>query len=142
MAQPLKYAPSTDTALSARDELERLLETLHERGVLTALDGFFGALPEVTGVLLEDLDTPGGRNALSNLAVLSMALTALDPNRMNDLRLSAEQGLAAAHESLKGEPPGLVALLRELNDPDVRRVLHAMLVFLQTFGRHMHRRVE
>lgn len=138
MAQPLSYTPEARTAETARDDLDRLIETLHERGVLTALDGLTGALPDVLEVLLNRLDTPSGRNALSNLAVAGAALTALDPDRLAALRAGTEQSLTAARDGLQADPPGLVALFRQLNDPDVRRTLHALLLFLQAFGRHLH----
>ena len=142
MAQPLKYIPEAQTEVTAQEELDHLIETLHEHGMLRTLDGLFGKFPEVMEVLVAQLDTPGGRNALSNLAALSMGLTALNPDHVNDFRLSTERSLGAARESLKDEPPGLLALFRQLNDPEVRRGLNALLVFLHTLGKDLHQRVQ
>ena len=138
MARPLAYDPVPPPTDTARDELEQLLQTLHESGTLRLLDGLLGRFPDVTEVAVGQLNTGGGRNLVGNVMILLKALTELDSDGHQALVSGIGEGLQAAHQSLQGEPPGLLGLLRRLGDEDVRRGLNALLVFVQTLGRHLH----
>ena len=47
------------------------------------------------------------------------------------------KGVNAAARPQRDSPPGTFGLVRELNDPDVRRGLSALLTLLGTLGRHL-----
>lgn len=139
MAHPLKYTPVAHPEETAHEKLEELLETLHEAGVLRLLDGFFGQFEEVTEVALEQVNTPVGRNAISNLLILLEGLGDLDPDHLQAFWTGTRKGLETARHSLETEPPSLLGLLATLRDEDTRRGLNALLLLLQGIGRFVPR---
>lgn len=138
MAKPLSYTPLPYPQDTAQDEAERLLQTLHEKGVLRLLNGLVGQSDGVVSVALGQLDTPAGRNALATVMVLLKALTETDPDAAQDLLNGTQKGLAAAQASLQREPPSALALLGKLNDREVRRGFYAALTLLGGLGQHLH----
>lgn len=143
MAEPLKYTPTAPpTTETAHEELEDLIETLHESGTLRVLNGFFGQFDDVTEVALEQLTTPSGMQAVSNLAILMKGLTNVDPDHLETFQEGTQEGLEAARESLKEKPPGMFKLTRQFGDRDTRRGMHAALTLLQTLGRHLHENLD
>lgn len=138
MARPLAYDPVPPPIDTAREELEQLLQTLHESGTLRLLDGLLGRFPSVTEVAVQQLNTGGGHNFVGNVMILLKALTELDSDGHQALVSGVGEGLQAAHRSLQESPPGLLSLLRKLGDEDVRRGLNALLVLVQALGRHLH----
>ncbi len=143
MAEPLKYDPleeSPKTQIGARDELELLIETLHESGTLRTLRGLFGRMPEVLDVVLEKLDTGPGKNALGNVALAMVSLTRVDPSLVDRLMGALMLGLERARRSTFEHPPTLVGLAAIMMREDTRRGLHAMAVLLETIGAELGKR--
>ena len=138
MAKPLAFTPSPpdapDAATEARDELDRLLVALHERGVLRLLNGLLAAGPEVSAIALDGLNSPSGQRAVRNAAVLGEAATRIDPEQLATLVGGVTRGIAVASTRMAQEPPGTVSLARALHDPDVRRGMNVMLGFLKALG--------
>ncbi|CAN5261371.1 hypothetical protein BH23GEM4_BH23GEM4_07390 [soil metagenome] len=139
MAEPLDFQPIADPTFGAHDDLERLLETLHESGTLRLLDGLIGRLGAVGEIAVEQLDTPGGRQAVGNLLILGRLLTQLDAESTDRFANGLVEGVRAGSAALTQEPPSTVRLLRQLRQPEVRRGLHAALAFLAALGHHVHR---
>lgn len=138
MAKRLSYEPSAaPTQTTARAEWDALLQALHDSGTLRVLRGLIGSAPQMSDVLLEQLETEGGRNALGNLTIAMTTLTKLEPERVNGLVRALLEGLRAAGRSAHQHPPGLVGLAALLMREDTRRGLHAIVVLLQTIGREL-----
>lgn len=135
MAQPISYTPTARTHRNAQEEWERLLEHLHERGLLRLGSALAHRLPQVSTIVLRQLDTEAGRRSAATLSVMAEALAGLDPDVVARLLDAVERGAAEAGERVRGEPPGMFALLGRSNDEDVRRGLWAALVFLGAMGR-------
>ena len=70
MAKPILYVPEPVPQDTAQDELNRLVEVLHERGVLRLLTNLSAESHGVAQVALEQLDSPQGKNLIGNLFVL------------------------------------------------------------------------
>ena len=138
MAKPLTYTPLPVPQDTAQDDLERLLQTLHERGALRLLNGLVGQYDGVLSVALGQLESKKGENALGTLSVLLKALTETDAEAAQAFLTGTQKGLAAAHESLRADPPSRLALLGKLNDREVRRGLYAVLSLLGGLGKHLH----
>jgi uncharacterized protein YjgD (DUF1641 family) len=138
MAKPITYRPpppdAPDTTDDARDELDRLLVALHERGVLRLLNGLLAAGPAVSTVALDGLNSPGGQRAVRNAVVLGEAATRIDPAHLETLARGVARGIETAGERLAQEPPSTISLAKALRDPDVRRGMNAMLGFLKALG--------
>lgn len=138
MAKPLTYSPMPYPQDTAQDDLKRLLETLHEGGVLRLLNGLIGQKDGVLKVALDQFDSEGGRNALATLTVLVKALTETNPDEAQDVWDGMKRGLTEAQATLRHEPPSLLTLLGKLGDPDVRRGLAAALSLLGGLGAYLH----
>lgn len=139
MAQAIKYkVPPAPTSTTKEDELDGFLEALHESGTLRTLTAFFGRFEGVSEVFVDQLNTPGGLNAISNVALLATALSNLDSDLLSKVVHGMDEGLEAAVKSMEDEPPTLLKLVRQLNDAETRRGLYAMLVLLQSVGRRVH----
>lgn len=138
MAKPITFTPPPpqvpDATAEARDELDRLLIALHERGVLRLLTGLLAAGPDVSAVALSGLNSPGGQRAVRSAVVLGEAAMRLDPAQLEMLIEGVVRGIAVAGERMAQEPPGTVSLARALRDPEVRRGMNVMLGFLKALG--------
>lgn len=139
MAKPLTYRPTPVSTDTAQDELNRLLETFHERGVLRLLTNLSAQSHDVAEVALKQLDTPGGKKLIDNLVILLKTLSELDSGALSSLLLGVDKGVKAAVETLeeRDKPKNAFALLGKLNDPDTRRGLNALLTLVQTLGHHL-----
>jgi uncharacterized protein YjgD (DUF1641 family) len=142
MAEPLKFRPHVSARDPAREELEALLQTLHESGNLRLAIGLFGKFPEVLRILLDQLGGTSGRNAIGNLTVLAASLGKLSTAPLERFSTALGEGLDRAYESAPLEPPGLLRLLSRLGQADVRRGLHAAIVMLQTLGEFLRTETE
>ena len=138
MAKPLTYTPLPVPQDTAQDDLERLLQTLHERGALRLLNGLVGQYDGILSVALGQLESQKGENALGTLTVLLKALTETDADAAQAFLTGTQKGLAAAQTSLQRDPPSRLALLGKLNDREVRRGLYAVLSLLGGLGKHLH----
>jgi uncharacterized protein YjgD (DUF1641 family) len=138
MAKPITYSPPSpdapDATQDARDELDRLLVALHERGVLRLINGLLAAGPSVSAVALDGLNSPSGQRAVRNAVVLGEAATRIDPADLETLVQGVARGIETAGERLAQEPPSTISLAKALRDPDVRRGMNAMLGFLKALG--------
>ena len=144
MAKAIQYKyepvpPPTDTA---QDDLNKLTETLHEKGVFRILNNVVAQSNGVLEVALGQLDSKGGRNAIDNTMVLIKALTEADPDGAQAFLDGTKKGLERAQDSLKDDPPGTLALLGKLHNPEVRRGLYAVLSLLEGLGSHLHEEAE
>ena len=138
MAKPLRYIPEPVAVDTAQDELQALLETLHERGVLRLLTNLTAESHGVAQVALEQLDSVKGQNMMGNLSVLLSFLSEMDDEALSKILTGVARGVNVASQSrTKNETPNTFKLVKELNDPDVRRGLNAVLTILSTLGRHL-----
>lgn len=139
MAKPLRYTPTPVPTDTAHDELQSLLETLHERGVLRLVNNLTAQSHDVAEVALNQINTPNGRDAVANLTVIVKALGKVDPEALEKLLTGVDKGIQAAVETLENsdEPKGAFALMGKLYDPDVRRGFDALLTLVQTLGQHL-----
>lgn len=144
MASPLEYTypPGTpgQQTFTAEDDLARLLETLHTSGTLRALNGVLARFEDVTEVVLDGLDTDGGRNGLSNLLILAKLLGRIEADGMDRFVVALDRALEAAGHRITEEEdaPGVFGTLKKLRDPSVLRGLDAVLTFLGALGTQLH----
>lgn len=134
MARQLEYDAKVDPSLSAHEELDALVETLHASGTLRVLNGFFGRIADVSEVAMEELARPEGQQAIANAALLLMAFARIDPHVLRELLQGVERGIGEAGEALRAEPPSALTVAKLLHDPETRRGLHAGLVLVRALG--------
>ncbi len=142
MAAPISSRPPPgppgEATFTAADDLARLVETLHTSGTLRALNGLVAQGQDVAAVALGGLNSEAGRTGVANLLILGKLLGHIDADGLDLFAAALTRALSAAGTRLDAEPPGTVALVRKLRDPDVRRGLDAALTLLGTLGAELH----
>jgi hypothetical protein len=136
MAEPIRAIPKIDRPPqeTAREELDALLETLHASGALRILQGLVGRLGSIAEVVLDRLDSRGGRDALANLAIAAENALALEPEGFERFARGLSRGLSRAPDPADHEAPSVWRLWRLANEPDTRRGALALLIVLRTLG--------
>jgi uncharacterized protein YjgD (DUF1641 family) len=146
MAKPIQHEIRPACAeTSAREELDRLLETCHRHGLLRLANDIVAANTEVAQVIVGGLRKPGTLNAIQNLSVLLMALSCIPPAEFYRLVFALADGaarLAASardgHGAGMGEegehPPGLMGVYRLLRDEQLWRALTPLIEGLKGFA--------
>ncbi|MVW78279.1 DUF1641 domain-containing protein [Bordetella sp. 02P26C-1] len=125
----------------AREELERLLQSLHEQGMLRFANDVVSAKSPVLKVLLDGLGKQATLNAIQNLSILGMALSRIPPEEFYKLVFGMKDALAALSRSPtasgKEEAPGVTGVYRMLNDDELWASLRPALDAVQAFSRRM-----
>ncbi len=150
MAEPISSYTPTPVRITpdADEELQRLLQTLHEKGVLRLANDAVAAGTPITRILMGGLDSQGARNAVQNLAALMIVLGRLEPATFYKGLTAVENAirqLGAAPVKKDEEAPGLKGVYRMLNDKDLwqnaRPVLDAIKAFVDTLDRDVEKPV-
>lgn len=140
MAKPISYqARSAPTETSAREELDRLLETCHRHGLLRLANDLVAANTDIARIIVGGLEKPGTLNAIQNLSVLLMALSCIPPAEFYRLVFALADGAArlAAHSrdgGARSRPEGLVGFYRLLQDEELWRALTPLIEGLKGFA--------
>lgn len=146
MAEPIQYKPNPPKiGPDAYEELERLLRTAHEHGVLRFINDLIAANTEVAAVLVAGLNTEGGRNAVQNLAALAMALGRTPPNQFYKVLFAMKDGLERMSEYRHGEEaeaPGVSGAYKMLHDESLWRAITPMVEALKVFADGLNREVN
>ena len=134
----LQPRPSPSQLPAARDEWEQLLQTLHETGALRTMNDFAARGDKVMEVVLDQLNSDSGRKLISAVLALGKVITELPPDGMERLTHGIRHGLDESRTSLEGDPPGTLALVRMLHEPETRRAIGGLLALLRGIGSHFH----
>ncbi|GAA5482880.1 DUF1641 domain-containing protein [Haloferula sargassicola] len=138
MAQELDYQAPPARLPGAHAEWEHLLQTLHETGALRTMTDFTARADKVMEVALDQLNSDSGRKLISAVLALGKVLTELPPDGLERLTHGVREGLGESRDSLEGDPPGTLALVRMLHEPETRRAIGGLLALLRGVGRHLH----
>lgn len=147
MARPTsKLAPQVlagtlvDPKRSGTDDLDAIVSSLEEAGVLS----FLRALLEERTLLMEQLvtklDSEPTKRGLKNGVTLLMALGALPEGVANSLAATLNAGLRSAEKaesSPEAEKMSIWILMGMLKNPDVARAIHYLMGFLEGMGQHL-----
>lgn len=125
----------------AHEEWERLLQSLHEQGMLRYANDLVSAKSEVLKVLLDGLGKQGTLNAIQNVSILGMALSRIPPEDFYKLVFGLKDAMAALTQAPQHPPdkdaPGVRGAYRMLNDEELWASIRPMLAAVQAFGRRM-----
>lgn len=146
MAKSIPYEPQpARTEPTAREELDRLLETCHRHGLLRLANDLVAANTDVARVIVDGLRKPGTLNAIQNLSVLLMALSCIPPAEFYRVVFAVTDGAArlatysrdghAGDPSAGSEqPPGITGVYRLLRDEQLWRALTPIIEGLKGFA--------
>lgn len=130
----------------AHEELEQLLQTLHEHGVLRLANDVVGANTKIASVVVDGLGKDSTLNALQNLAVLGMMLAEILPERFYRLTFAVKEALdcIGQHHPAEGggDAPGVSGAYRMLNDDELWRSISPLVAGLKAFAERLDKPVD
>ena len=134
----------------AHQELEALLQTLHEQGVLRFANDVVAANTDISRILVDGLSKQGSLNVLQNLSILVMTLSALPPERFYQMMFAIKEGadqIGRYHsdeERTDGEDeaPGIRGVYKMLHDEELWHALQPLLAGLKAFSEGLDKPVE
>jgi uncharacterized protein YjgD (DUF1641 family) len=155
MAQPISFeVPARDPRkeLSARldnapvehaeallDAYE-LLQELHDRHVLEILRGALGASGKFVESAVNAVDSPEALRALRNAIILGRILGSINPDLLRCFEIAVCQTLGSKRKAPVVEPPGLLSLMSQFRQPELRRSMALINKFLDVLGKELKHR--
>ena len=140
--EPPKIGPT------AEEELQRLLQTLHEHGVLRLANDLVASNNDWLKVIVDGLSRKGSLNVIQNISVLLLALSTIPPERtyklafglrdlINEVSREREQPQDAKHTA-----PGARGAWKMLHDDELWQALAPLLNGMKAFSRRMEEEVD
>lgn len=146
----------------AQEELDRLVQTLHEHGLLRFANDVVASNHELLRILVDGLNKPGSLNAIQNLSVIAMTLSTLPPDRFYQVMSALKEGIeqvgshrhdeAASHSPRdkskeKGQhkedsAPGITGVYHMLNDDELWYALKPILAGLRAFSERLDQPID
>lgn len=130
----------------AHEELERLLQTLHEHGVLRFANDLVGANTEVAQVLVNGLGKPGSLNTIQNLSILGMVLSRIEPNDFYRVTFALRDALEKISQHHPGESehgsPGVSGAYKMLHDDQLWHAIMPIIDGLKAFAERLDTPVD
>jgi len=112
----------------------KVLQGLHDRGVLELLRGLLGSGDKVLQTAVDATRTPESIRAIRNLLVLMKTLGEIDPDLFDGFAMALPEAMQKAKAQGK-EPPGFLAILNKFRSKDLRRGLVAVNSLLEAWGK-------
>jgi uncharacterized protein YjgD (DUF1641 family) len=137
MAEPITYEPTPPRiGPTAREELDQLLETLHDSGLLRLANDIAAGKQDIVGILMRGLNLEGSRNATQNLAAIFMVLAQIPPPRFYKIATTLKDALLAAADEppAEQEAPGVRGFYKVLKDDETWRALAPLMQGLMALG--------
>jgi uncharacterized protein YjgD (DUF1641 family) len=138
--RPPKIAPD------AHEELERLLQTCHEHGVLRFANDVVAANTEIARVLVQGLQKEGTLNAIKNISIVLMALSRIPPDDFYRVVFALKDAFSRlsgeSEEERAQRAPGVVGAYHMLNDEALWKGFGPLLDALKAFAGGLDRQVE
>ncbi len=116
-----------------------LLEELHRAGALQKLRGTVSASDEILERAVGAAKSPEGTRALRNLLILGQILGSIDPDLLKCIAVAVGETLGSERKPVT-RPPGLIALLSEFRQPELRSSIALINRFLETLGNQLKTR--
>jgi|SRR5690606_571382 len=143
MAKPINYeVKPTPIGPDAHEELDTLLQSLHERGVLRFANDLVCAQTDIAKVVVDGLGKQGTLNAIQNLSILGMALSRIPPEDFYKVVFGLKDAVTefstkAGSEGQDKEAPGVAGAWRMLKDDQLWASLSPLLAGLRAFSERM-----
>ena len=148
MAKAIDYTPEPPRiGPTAHEELERLLQSLHEHGMLRFANDLVASNNEWMQVIVNGLSRKGSLNVIQNLSVLLMALSTIPPERMYKLAfglrdLISEVSREQEKPAEESGAPGARGAWKMLHDDELWQALTPLLNGMKAFSRRMEEEVD
>jgi uncharacterized protein YjgD (DUF1641 family) len=139
LLERLEQAPAThaEALLAVYD----LLQGLHDRGVLDALNGALSSGNFILDTVVETANTPENIRAIRNLLLMSKLLGDIDPDVLGRVVGAFPEALQQV-SSAKTKAPGMLSLLQKFNSEDSRRGMALAASLLESLGKKLGEKRE
>jgi uncharacterized protein YjgD (DUF1641 family) len=136
----LENAPAehAETLLDAYD----LLQQLHDQHVFEVLRGAISAGGRFVERAVTVADPSGSMRAFRNAIILGKVLDAMDPDLLQCFAMAAKETLGGDRKPTFVESPGMLSLLSELRQTELRRSMALIVRFLHVLGKELKQRGE
>jgi uncharacterized protein YjgD (DUF1641 family) len=112
-----------------------ILKSLHEMGLLNAVNGLLEQRTEVGAIAIQQLNQSGMQNTIKNIMNVFQFIGSLDPEQMGAIFKGLNRGFEYATERLEqGRNPSLWRIGTRMRKPDVLASLATMVEMLQGLG--------
>lgn len=118
-----------------------LLQGLHDRGVIDALNGALRSSNFILDTVVETANAPENIRAIRNLLLLSKLLGAIDPDVLGRLVSAVPEALQQV-PSLETKVPGTLSLVQKFNSRDSRRGMAFAAALLESLGKRLGEKRE
>ena len=149
MAERIDYEPEPPKIEpDAHEALERLVQSLHEHGLLRFANDLVRAKTPVAQVLVDGLAKPGTLNAIQNLSIVLMALSRIEPNQLYKTMFALTDALeciCAWQPDADGEghtAPGFTGAYKMLHDDALWQALTPLIEAMKAFSAGLERPVD
>lgn len=163
MAERISYdVPPPKIGPDAQEDLDRLVQTLHEHGLLRFANDVVASNHELLRIVVDGFNKPGSLNAIQNLSVIAMTLSALPPERFYQVMFALKEGIEQVgnhrHDEAKSpsqqdksqqtrqdkedSAPGITGIYRMLNDDELWYAIKPILAGLRAFSERLDRPVD
>ncbi|WP_174731683.1 DUF1641 domain-containing protein [Mesobacillus harenae] len=116
-------------------ELITVVNHMHDRGILSLLNGLFGQGDKVLNVLVKAADKPETTNTLKNLLLMVGTLGTINVKQLEPMLLKINSGIARVAESNETEEKtGYFDLVKSLKDPEINSAITLLMTFLKGMG--------
>jgi uncharacterized protein YjgD (DUF1641 family) len=116
-------------------EAIKLLQELHNSGILGALNAAVEAKEEIAKIVVGQMGRPPVTNMINNALAAAGELTAVNPEMTKKLMSGLAKGLQKAEEGSRTEAAiGIFDLIKALRDPDVNRAIAFGINLLKGVG--------
>lgn len=146
MAERISYdVPPPSIGPDAQEELDRLVQTLHEHGLLRFANDVVASNHELLRTLVDGLNKPGSLNAIQNVSVIAMTLSALPPERFYQVMFALKEGIEQVGNHRKDQDndndsaPGVTGFYHMLNDDELWYAIKPIMAGLRAFSERLDR---
>jgi uncharacterized protein YjgD (DUF1641 family) len=116
-------------------ETIKLLQELHNSGVLGALNAAVEAKEEIAKIVVGQMVRPPVTNMINNAMAAAGGLSELDPEMTEKMMKGVAKGLQKAEDGLRSEKKvSIFDLMTALSDPDINRAMGFGINFLKGVG--------
>lgn len=115
-----------------------LLQQLHDSGVLRLLRGALSSGDKILETTVQAASSEEGIRGLRNAIILGRMLGSINPELLQSFAVAMSQTLGCQPPVV--EPPGMLKLLSEFRQPELRRSMSLINKFLETLGTELKNR--
>jgi uncharacterized protein YjgD (DUF1641 family) len=119
-----------------------LLQQLHDQHVFEVLRGAISASGKFVESAVSAADSPGSVRAIRNAIILGKMLGSMNPELLQCFAVAVKETLGSERKAPLVEPPGLLSLLSQFRQAELRRSMALINRFLDVLGKELKHKAD